>query len=231
MVTPNSEAIAEFRRLDEEQKRLENQISALQEYLCADGMPGMTALLVDDQGFPRADLDIYAIRKARNEIACAQTDHVVVMKQIEKCLECIHAGSCVSVPTKSSANVKSNNMDVSSGAQCGISTADLADLLPPAPFALIDDVADGSPAKDAGLAVGDLVSRFGTVNRSDTGDLNACFAAVAKEVQQNVGQPIEVLVLRGPPGSVKGKVALTLTPRQWSGRGLLGCHLAPHVEN
>ena len=37
----------------------------------------------------------------------------------------------------------------------------------PKPFAKIDLVSDGSPAKDAGLEVGDLVIEFGTQNATN----------------------------------------------------------------
>ena len=30
----------------------------------------MNGRLVDDQGFPRADIDVYAVRRARNRIIC-----------------------------------------------------------------------------------------------------------------------------------------------------------------
>ncbi len=30
----------------------------------------MTEALVDAEGFPRADLDVYAVRRARSEIIC-----------------------------------------------------------------------------------------------------------------------------------------------------------------
>ena len=34
------------------------------------GAPGVKASLVDDQGFPRADVDIFEVRKLRNRHAC-----------------------------------------------------------------------------------------------------------------------------------------------------------------
>jgi 26S proteasome non-ATPase regulatory subunit 9 len=47
-------------------------------------MPGVSGLLVDDEGFPRGDIDLYAVRQARNKYVCAQTDHIEVMKKIEQ---------------------------------------------------------------------------------------------------------------------------------------------------
>lgn len=47
-------------------------------------MPGVSGPLVDDEGFPRGDIDLYAVRQARNKYVCAQTDHIEVMKKIEQ---------------------------------------------------------------------------------------------------------------------------------------------------
>uniref|UniRef100_A0A7S1W5X9 PDZ domain-containing protein n=1 Tax=Alexandrium catenella TaxID=2925 RepID=A0A7S1W5X9_ALECA len=214
--------LEEFQKLDEEKNRLEAEIKSIVEYLSEPGMPGVKEPLIDEQGFPRADLDIYAIRKARNRFACAQTDHVEVMKKIEQALVALHAGSRVSVPRAGPAGQQEQDDDTS-----GDATMRIQVQMPPPPFALIDEVTDGSPAQDAGLQIGDQVCRFGDIDREENGDLNSCFAAVAKLVPQSVGSPIEVVVLRGQPPA---KVALQLIPRQWAGRGLLGCHLAPKAE-
>lgn len=47
-------------------------------------------------------------------------------------------------------------------------------------------------------------------------------ARVAGVLAASEGSPVEALLLR--QGAA---VALTLTPRKWAGRGLLGCHLKP----
>mmetsp|Transcript_53952 Transcript_53952/g.108353 ORF Transcript_53952/g.108353 Transcript_53952/m.108353 type:complete len:221 (-) Transcript_53952:138-800(-) len=215
--------LEEFQKLDEEKNKLEAEIKSLHDYLTEPGMPGVKDSLIDEQGFPRADLDIYAIRKARNRLACAQTDHVEVMKKIEQALVAIHSGSRVSVPRGAATAMEVEDDDSASGGAARIQVVQL----PPPPFALIDEVADGSPAQDAGLLIGDQVCRFGGVDREENGDLNACFAGVAKLVPQSVGTPIEVVVMRGQPPA---KVVLQLIPRQWAGRGLLGCHMTPKAE-
>jgi 26S proteasome non-ATPase regulatory subunit 9 len=46
--------------------------------------------------------------------------------------------------------------------------------------------------------------------------------AIVQLVGQRVNQEIEIVVQRGTQ-----TVALTLTPKPWGGRGLLGCHLTP----
>ena len=54
------------------------------------GHPGLTEPLVDDQGFPRADVDLFEARKLRNRHACLQTDHKALMKQLEAQLFSLH---------------------------------------------------------------------------------------------------------------------------------------------
>lgn len=49
---------------------LEQAILSITEYLQAPGMPGLKGNLVDEEGFPRADIDLIDIRKHRNRLAC-----------------------------------------------------------------------------------------------------------------------------------------------------------------
>ena len=55
------------------------------------GNPGLKGHLVDNEGFPRADVDIIEVRKLRNRHACLQTDHTNLMKEVEKRLFGIHS--------------------------------------------------------------------------------------------------------------------------------------------
>lgn len=54
-------------------------------------MPGVKGSLVDDDGFPLANVDLIEIRKLRNRLACLQTDHMEIMKKIEKGLYDLHS--------------------------------------------------------------------------------------------------------------------------------------------
>jgi len=53
------------------------------------GIPG-EGRLVDDQGFPRADIDLYDVRTKRHRYVCLQTDHKNVMKNLEIELKATH---------------------------------------------------------------------------------------------------------------------------------------------
>lgn len=45
--------------------------------------PGLKGSLLDAEGFPRADLDLYRVRQLRQRHAQLQTDHLHTMKEIE----------------------------------------------------------------------------------------------------------------------------------------------------
>lgn len=70
-------------KLIKQKDDLEKAILDVTEHLTAPGMPGISGNLVDSEGFPRADIDLIEIRKLRNRLACMQTDHMGLMKQIE----------------------------------------------------------------------------------------------------------------------------------------------------
>lgn len=90
----------ELDRLLAEKQRLEDNIEALTEFLTGPNMPGLSGNLIDEEGFPRADVDLYQVRDARNKIARYQNDHRAVMKEIEKALHDLHSKKCVSVPVE-----------------------------------------------------------------------------------------------------------------------------------
>ena len=86
------------------------------------------------------------------------------------------------------------------------------------PFAEIDGVAEGGPASIAGLEIGDKLLKFGGLHASNHDGLRA----LARLTERSQGEMIPLMVQRGAETR-----AIQLQPRQWSGRGLLGCHLKP----
>ncbi len=43
----------------------------------------MRGQLVDSEGFPRGDIDVYSVRSARQRVLCLRNDHKHIMKLIE----------------------------------------------------------------------------------------------------------------------------------------------------
>ncbi|TRY79038.1 hypothetical protein DNTS_011025 [Danionella cerebrum] len=179
---------------------IEDQIKACYEILQTAGV-GMDAPLVDGEGFPRADVDLYQIRTARHSISCLQNDHKALMIEIEEALHQLHA----------SVRVKQEKDGVKQA--LGDQRAST-----PSAFASVETVTLGSPASKAGLRVGDQILEFGSVNTQNFRNLQD----IASVVQHSEGKSVRVGVFRNGE-----EVHLNLTPQQWSGRGLLGCNIVP----
>lgn len=120
------------------------------------------------------------------------------------------------------------------------------------PFAKIDGVSNQSPATDAGIVVGDLISSFGFLHANNHHRLSAVAKLVPEiaaekgsiqitvlrrrrneegNISTNTSLPMDVLLESNYDNEKISKyweeVMLTLQPRPFSGRGLLGCHIVP----
>lgn len=185
--------------LMQEKEKVEQTLKELWDVLKSNNV-GLSESLIDSEGYPRSDIDVYQVRHARHQIKCLQNDHTALLRRIEE-------GLAVVLSPSASSNLDPNGTNASP---------------PPQnfePFAKVDHVMPGSPANLAGLQEGDLLSKFGSVTAENFRNLTD----VAAVVQNSVNSAIQVCVQRGGDS-----VTLHLTPRQWSGRGLLGCNLLPY---
>ena len=99
------------------------------------------------------------------------------------------------------------------------------------PFARVNAVARDSPAQDAGLLEEDLIFKFGNLNAENHNHLKA-IAALVPDVAGKQGS-ISIYVKRRKPHATPDDwdtVVLSLKPRPWSGRGLIGCHIVPYTN-
>ena len=106
---------------------LDEQFSILKAHNCT-----MQTALVDEEGFPRADIDVYAVRHARVRIIELRNDHKAVMDDILKGLQGVYNPALVP-----------NIRDTQRTQEPPINTSGLQ------PFAKVDGVAPGSPAAAA----------------------------------------------------------------------------------
>ena len=88
------------------------------------------------------------------------------------------------------------------------------------PFLRVDIVSNQSPAEAAGLHVGDLVCRIGTIRKDNFRTMQD----VASLVNNSENCSITLLVQRA---NTNERQTVVLTPKKWSGNGLLGCKLTP----
>jgi 26S proteasome non-ATPase regulatory subunit 9 len=122
--------------------------------------------LVDGEGFPRDDLDVWAVRHARVRIIELRNDLAALMDEIAKTLETVYRRS----PPPQAEGEGTSRSTVS-----GETTT--SELLP---FARVNGVAPGSPAADA---VRPSLSPIGAAKRFALRDPNRplCCARVCKE--------------------------------------------------
>uniref|UniRef100_A0A8C9L6D7 26S proteasome non-ATPase regulatory subunit 9 n=1 Tax=Pavo cristatus TaxID=9049 RepID=A0A8C9L6D7_PAVCR len=193
--------LGEVQQLVRRKDELEAQIRACYQLLEDQKGVGMDGPLVDAEGFPRADIDLYQVRTARHSIACLQNDHKALMKQVEEALHQLHARE-KEKHARDEAEARAEAMSQS---------------LPPA-FAKVNAVTPESPASTSGLQVDDEIVEFGSVNAQNFKSLQN----IATVVQHSEGRPLSVTVIRNGK-----KVHLGLTPKRWAGKGLLGCNIIP----
>ena len=95
-------------------------------------------------------------------------------------------------------------------------------------FARVDAVAANSPAQAAGLKEEDMIVKFGPLHSENHDHLKAIAEYVLGVAAEQ--QSIEICVQRRLAHSADKweTLKLNLTPRPWSGRGFLGCHIVPY---
>ncbi|XP_010275822.1 PREDICTED: 26S proteasome non-ATPase regulatory subunit 9 [Nelumbo nucifera] len=214
---------SETMSLMDKRKAMETEMNAIIARLCQPGGPGLSGDLVDSEGFPRSDIDIPAVRADRHRLADLHNDHKDITDKINENLQVLHSvrlAHSVSSPAKDSDNQTSNiGHAVASASLPNIVPSDTpsamdVDSTISVPFALVDEIADASPAAEDGLQLGDRIVKFGNVESGDN-----LLPRLASEAQLNEGRAIPLIIMR--QGTL---INLIVTPRQWNGRGLLGCH-------
>ena len=114
-----------MQRKDNIEAELDAQYSILKSHNCT-----MQTPLVDEDGFPRADIDIYAVRHARVRVIELRNDLKAVMDSIMNGLQNVYNPALVQRASNAHEEPAAN----SSGLH---------------PFARVDGVAPGSPAATA----------------------------------------------------------------------------------
>ncbi|GJM98792.1 hypothetical protein PR202_ga15831 [Eleusine coracana subsp. coracana] len=207
MVAPNVKS--ETMSLMDRRTALEAEMDAIIARLTAPGGPGITGRLVDDEGFPRSDIDIPNVLAQRRRLSELRNDHKDITSKIEKNLEVLH-----SAKLSRSEQSTSRQSDATASLHTGLSQSEPMEEDPVTrlPFALIDEITDGSPASVDGLQLGDEIVKFGNVEAGDRLQERLMSEGLSNEDSQ-----VHLVIIR--QGSVMN---LTVTPRKWHGRGLLG---------
>ena len=235
-----SGGLAESRRrlaeMDSRRREMETELALIVERLNEmPGSPGISGTLIDDEGFPRSDIDIHSVRRERNRRAVLQTDHEQLMKEIETELAGFHAlaREIGEINLNQENGIHSNGFN---GNGMVLETHEnehdedemvieeqhlnTDSLLSATPLAIIDAVSPDSPAATGGLMTGDRIIKFGAASSLIAGH---SLATIASATLTSEGTEMTVIVKRE-----SDLHHLSVTPsRSWGGRGLLGCHLIP----
>ncbi|CAM9719557.1 unnamed protein product [Chrysoparadoxa australica] len=227
--------------LDAQRRALELEAQVLTEALNSrgpNGEPpvGVRGSLVDNEGFPLPGHDLFAIRQQRHQLARIQTDHKEIMQKIEKALHAFHEETAPLKPdvpeTPPQQAAPTHVTTASAGAESALDNsyrpfarvnsvmfnhAKLAQTAADADAAC-HQVAQGSPAEEAGLRTDDMLLCFGSANHTNHRGMQA----IVDVVSSHLNQDIMVWVQRG-----ESKTQLVLNPHAWGGQGVLGCHLLP----
>ena len=191
----------EFKSLIEKKEEIERLIAENGRVLEEEGNVGMSGNLVDREGYPRNDIDIYKVRIARQQINCLQNDYKLLMSKLEEHLASTH----------STYKQKLGQTEVTSHNNLK-------------PFIKITHVDPNSPSFEAGLKVDDEILQFGPFIYSNT---EKSLAQIAQHVKEKKDKIILLNVRRGAEDASKTNVKIKLIPKQWHGHGTLGCKLVP----
>lgn len=251
----------QLKTLDIRKQALESEGQAIVQELTTpgeDGGPpmGVDTPLVDRDGFPRGDIDLYRARSCRKRFHEIQTDVKDLQRQIQNGLiqlnmlmnaeekeanqqeqEARLAEKPKPIFDKASGKWVVTNWDgsttggklakdskpsndetsapVAPDVQVESQQADSGDS--PA-FAKIDGVAPESPASQAGLQEGDLITRFGTIFHSNHDNLKALAVIVPEAAADAVALEIEIL-RKDPASDDMLPHICKIVPRPWGGRG------------
>eukprot|EP01080_Neovahlkampfia_damariscottae_P000137 gene137-4383_t len=176
---------------------------------------GITGALVDQEGFPRSDIDVHQTLIMRNKLNCLKTDYKFLMKEIEEGMYALHATYKTEEKKVEEKVEKKEEL---------IEEINIIEKKPvlqrKSPFLTVNSVAEGSPAQETGLEVNDEICKFGDIEKKELDTYG--LKILADYVQKNVNNKLKIQILR------KNKdIMLTFTPKTWNGKGLLGCYLVP----
>ena len=194
----------ELKALMAKREEMENSLEESLQLL--KGTPaGVNEPLIDREGFPRADCDLYMVRRERGKVACLKNDLKDVMQKIEETVHQIH----------SEAKEKGE-----------ISEGNPVDMLlqryaKSPPFLTVSSVLPDSPASEATLLPEDLIIAWSNITKEDS----TAMKKIAVLTKDHEDKKIDVIILRRHEPH-----HLYLTPHKWSGAGLLGCVLHPYKK-
>uniref|UniRef100_F1L3L6 26S proteasome non-ATPase regulatory subunit 9 n=1 Tax=Ascaris suum TaxID=6253 RepID=F1L3L6_ASCSU len=158
--------LEEVKKLIAQRDDVDKQI-AEQEQVLKDNGVDMKTPLVDGEGFPLANVDVYSIRHARQTLICARNDRQKLTDQIEAMMLELHANARQNAPLTRPSDEEEQPVHRTSNR----------------PFARVDKVLPLSPAQHSGLKDGDHIVQFGSLHAANFADM----AQFTNVVQNSIG--------------------------------------------
>merc|ERR1711953_227515 len=199
-LTEKMPATSESAKLKDDLSVLTKKKEVMEQLIAAYREQGMIGEeLIDREGFPRNDVDLVAVRTARNKHVCLQNDHKALMHEIEIKLNDYHKIKKQSIQKPKFSNVH-QEPSIHSKA-----------------FAYIEDVKSVSPAYLAGLCVNDEIVQMDDISAENFTSLQL----IANKLSEKENLEVDVFIRRY--GTLH---KLTLVPKKWDGPGLLGAKMS-----
>ncbi|GMT04840.1 hypothetical protein PENTCL1PPCAC_27014, partial [Pristionchus entomophagus] len=196
-------SLMEAKKLMVERDQLDREIAAQEAVLQANNVD-MKSELIDAEGFPRADVDVYSVRHARSTIIRLRNDREELTNRIGEMIGEVHE--------------LNSNGEKMEGEKTEIKVVHRTSN---DPFVKVQGVSAGSPADLGGMKKDDLVLQFDVLHKGNFTELKQ----LALLCNENENKTIRVTVIRN-----ERPVRLEVRPHRWSADpkiGLLGCALLP----
>lgn len=211
--------LSEFNELTKKREEIEKEIEENLQFLenPENKGVGMHGKLIDPEGFPRNDIDIFAIRTARHKVICLKNDYAEINKQIESYLYKIHSSSPV-IRVEREKQKKTNGFleEEEKNEKEAVKHAQKNT------FAIIEHMVENSPAAKAGLQIGDCIYQFGDVHKTSEIEPNTVVLKNVADYVKKKPTTIEVKLLRCD------KIHNCIVVPEIRDQGLfIGCHLVP----
>nr|CCC92331.1 putative proteasome 26S non-ATPase subunit 9 [Trypanosoma congolense IL3000] len=212
---------AELRELESKRYEVMKKIEEAMAFL--DTTPvGLRGSLVDSEGFPRDDCDLFAVRRARQTVNCGHNDLKSLETTIHEKLIQLHEECREEAEEQMRRDAMKNNKNNMKAAGDGGEHAQLQkEMADKKPFVRIVRVVSGSPAAEAGLTAEDLVVQYGDLDAEKV--LAGGYSEMTRVTSSHEGKMMRVWV-RSASGEVR---ELFVVPQKWKGDGLLGCTFEP----
>ncbi|GET87382.1 proteasome 26S non-ATPase subunit 9, putative [Leishmania tarentolae] len=212
----------ELRRLDAQKAALETKLTDALQYLASTPV-GLRGRLLDDEGFPRNDCDLYAVRTARNTADSTRNDLRALTERIFNLLNELHRQTQEETQLQMVQDAAARRQRQAAAEKRAQRMAEVQRVSRLKPCLVVEKVDAHSPAEEAGLSAGMQILQYGAVTEAEL--IAEGLQALARETSTHEGEPLVVWVRK--PGELQDDpLELVLVPQRWQGSGLLGCALS-----